>query len=372
MAEKMDSLNSPIFKKYFLPGIVFQSMVIAGGYGTGRELAEFFLRFGTLGGLKAMLAISMVMWSLVCAASYEFARMYRAYDYRTFFRELLGKYWFLYEICYNITLLIVLAVAASAAGNILLEIFGLPYYTGVIALMAGVGTLVLKGRETIEKVLAYWSFLLYIVFFIFLVAAYLKFGGAITSAVFRGDIRDGWVWGGLKYAFYNLGIIPVVLFTARHFETRKDAIISGLLSGVIGIFPGLLLYLAMAGQYPAILNEAVPTNHILSLIGSRSLQYLFQLVLFGTLIETGTGYIFGFNERVASAYRDRRQKMPGHITAVLTLIILALGAFIARFGLVDLIAKGYGTISWAFLFVYVIPILTLGVWKLAFRRQINK
>ena len=36
--------ESPRFKKYFLPGFVFQSMVIGGGYGTGRELVEFFLQ----------------------------------------------------------------------------------------------------------------------------------------------------------------------------------------------------------------------------------------------------------------------------------------------------------------------------------------
>ena len=47
--------ESPRFKKYFLPGFVFQSMVIGGGYGTGRELVEFFLRYGPLGGLLGML-----------------------------------------------------------------------------------------------------------------------------------------------------------------------------------------------------------------------------------------------------------------------------------------------------------------------------
>ena len=36
---------------YLLPGFIFQSVVIAGGYGTGRELVEFFLTQGPLGGL---------------------------------------------------------------------------------------------------------------------------------------------------------------------------------------------------------------------------------------------------------------------------------------------------------------------------------
>ena len=57
--------KASLFKRYFLPGFVFQSVVIAGGYGTGRELAEFFLSYGPLGGLLAMVLISTVIWSAV-------------------------------------------------------------------------------------------------------------------------------------------------------------------------------------------------------------------------------------------------------------------------------------------------------------------
>lgn len=42
---------TPFFKTYLLPGLVFQSVIIGGGYGTGREIAEFFLSHGAFGGL---------------------------------------------------------------------------------------------------------------------------------------------------------------------------------------------------------------------------------------------------------------------------------------------------------------------------------
>ena len=45
----MPMLDAPFFRKYLLPGFVFQSIVIGGGYGTGRELVEYFLQFGPLG-----------------------------------------------------------------------------------------------------------------------------------------------------------------------------------------------------------------------------------------------------------------------------------------------------------------------------------
>ena len=60
--------QTSIFRRYFLPGFLFQSVVIAGGYGTGREIVEFFLTYGPTGGLMGMLLVSMVIWGLVNAA----------------------------------------------------------------------------------------------------------------------------------------------------------------------------------------------------------------------------------------------------------------------------------------------------------------
>lgn len=363
----MNFMQSDTFKKYFVPGIIFQSVVIAGGYGTGRELVEFFLSFGTLGGLIAMVAISGVIWSLVCAVTFEFARVFKAYDYRTFFSKLLGKAWWVYEVCYFVLLLIVLAVIASSAGSILNEIFGLNYYVGVVGMMVGVGLLIFNGSEAIEKFLSYWSFVLYAVYIIFLVITFTKFGETISASLANGTMEKGWAIGGFKYAFYNLGIIPAVLFSVRHIETRKEAIGAGILAGVIGIIPGVLLYIAMLGFYPEILKVTVPTVHILSIIGSPVLQIVFQITLFGTLIETGTGFIFAVTERISSVYKEQSKPMPSWITPTLTIILLILGVFIAQFGLIGLIAKGYGTITWGFFIFYVVPVLTLGVWKVCIK-----
>ena len=49
---------------YLTPGLVFQSVLIGGGYGTGAEIAQYFGRHGLLGGLLALLAAA-AGWSLV-------------------------------------------------------------------------------------------------------------------------------------------------------------------------------------------------------------------------------------------------------------------------------------------------------------------
>jgi uncharacterized membrane protein YkvI len=170
--------------------------------------------------------------------------------------------------------------------------------------------------------------------------------------------------GGVEYAAYNLALVPAILFTIRHSGSRRDAVTAGLLAGPIAMIPAVLFYLAMVGQYPAIMGEAVPANALLDILGSRSFRLLFQLVLFGTLIETGTGMIHAVNERVAARFRERGQELPPFGRPAIAVALLTAGAFVASFGLIDLIAKGYGTLTWFFLVVFVIPVLTIGVWKI--------
>ena len=120
----------------------------------------------------------------------------------------------------------------------------------------------------------------------------------------------------------------------------------------------------MVGQYPAILSETVPANVLLELVGSRAFQIVFQVVLFGTLIETGAGLVHAVNERLAATYAERGLEMPVLLRPAIAIGMLSIGALSAQVGLKELIESGYGTITWGFIIVFVIPVLTLGVWKI--------
>ena len=357
-------MRSSFFRRYLLPGFIFQSVVIAGGYATGRELVEFFLRLGPLPGLAGMLLVSTVIWSLVAAVSFEFARRFHAYDYRTFFKRLLGRGWWLFEICYLMMMLLVLAVIGAAAGSIVQETFGLPYALGVIGVMSVVALLLFLGSRQIERVLAGWSFVLYGAYALFLAWSLSRYGGQIGDAFGASELGGAWVLGGVKYAAYNLSVIPVVLFAVRHIETRREAVGAGLLTGLIGILPGLFFYVAMVGHYPEIVGQPVPANYLLEMLGSRAFQIAFQIVIFGTLIETGTGMIHAVNERLSGVFRERGSSMPRWIRASAAAVFLSVAMALTPLGLVDLIARGYGSLTWAFLAIYVLPVLTLGVWML--------
>lgn len=339
---------------------MFQSVVIAGAYGTGQELVEFFLARGPSGALLAM-ALSTAVWSAVCMASYEFARVFRAYEYRSFFRKLLGPFWIAFEALYVVLLLLVLAVVAAAAGTMLEQTFGLPYVAGVAAVTIAVAALALGGSEIIEKAFSGWSGVLYVVYGVFFVWCAVRFGPAIRAAFAAGTVEGNWVRSGIEYAGYNLGVVPAVLTTARHLRSRRDSVVAGVLTGPVAIVPALLFVVAVAGEYPDVVAREAPVAHMLELLGSRTFQVAFHVMLLGTLAETGAGLVHAVNERVAQSVSERRAKMPSWTRALVAGIFLAAAAVIAQAGLIPLIAKGYGTITWGFVAVFVVPVLTWGV-----------
>ena len=360
--------QASIFRRYLLPGFLFQSVVIAGGYGTGRELVEFFLTQGPLGGLFALI-VTTVIFSAVAMATYELARLWHAFDYRHFFQQLLGRGWWLFEVCYVGLLLIVLAVVASASGEIMRDTFGVNYWIGVSAVMVAVGALVLGGNDAIERFFSMWSFVLYAVYVTFFVWCFRELGDAIATNMSAEPLGRGWAWAGLRYAGYNLAVIPPVLAALRLHETRKETLIAGALTGPIAMIPGLLFYLPMVGLYNQLVVDGapstlLPSTLLLETLGSRGFQIAFQVVLFGTLIETGAGLIHAFNERISGLQKDRDGAMPSWVRPTVAVGLLGLGTFISGFGLIGLIARGYGTLTLGFIVVYVIPVLTLGVWRI--------
>ncbi|MGN0136889.1 YkvI family membrane protein [Anaerotignum sp.] len=360
----MSILTSKKFQKYFVPGIVFQSCVIAGGYGTGRELVEYFMGYGPKGGILGMCIVSLLVWSIICAVSFAFAQIFKKYDYKSFMKELMGPGWVIFEIAYICFIVIVLAVVSASAGSILHELFGLNKWIGVIGMSVAVFALVMNGSSLIEKVLSAWSFVLYGVYFLFLVLVFANFSDQIAGNIASVPVTGNWVVGGFQYAFYNLAIIIAVLYTIKHSESTKDAAIAGIISGFIGILPGIILFIAMCGFYPVIIDQELPIDFILSQMNMPWLRYVFQIVLFGTLIETGSGLIYSITDRIDEAFKNKGRETPKWTTPVVAVVLLAGTTAISSFGLTGLIAKGYGTLAWVMFIVYVIPILTLGLYKI--------
>ncbi|MFW6084456.1 MAG: hypothetical protein ACODAA_04525 [Gemmatimonadota bacterium] len=349
---------------YIVPGAVLQSVMIAGGYGTGRELVEYFTRHGPTGGLLAM-AVTVVCWALVLAVTYEFARTFAVYDYRGFFRKLLGRGWIVFEALFLLMFLLVLSVVGSAAGEVLQQSFGLPYGAGLLLMLALVGGLVFFGRDVVTRVLTAWSFVLYGIFFVYFGVALSRFGGEIAAALTVGGASDGWALDGFRYAMYNLAVVPAVLFSARRIRTRRQAVVAGCAAALICIIPAVLFHISFLGAYPGVEEQEIPVYWMIGRLGAPILLVVYVVGLFGTFIETGAGYIQGINERIDSYLLETEgTTLSKPVRALIAVSGLLISAGLGSFGIIALIAQGYGTISWGFFAVYVVPVMTYGVLQL--------
>ena len=352
------------FRVYFLPGAVFQSVLVGGGYGTGREIVEFFTQQGGVGGFLG-LGVTLVCWIVVLALTYEFARRFNAYDYRSFFQRLLGRAWPIFEVLFVLMLVLVLAVVASAAGEVLLQEFGLPYAAGIAAMLLLVGMLAFFGRETISNVLAIWTFILYALFIGYFVVAVSATGEQSLAVLGQGEVGSGWALKGFQYALYNLFIVPVILYSAMAIRTTREAVLAATAAGFICITPAALFHFTFLAHYPDVIDFEIPVYNVLAIIGLQALVVAYLIGIFGTFIETGAGLIHGVNERIDSSLRDvGRPPLTPVRRSIIAVVAVAISAALATVGIVPLIARGYGGIAWGFLAVYILPLLTIGVAKM--------
>ena len=348
-----------------MPGLVFQSVIIGGGYGTGREIAEFFLAHGALGGLLGF-AVTALSWGVLLAIGFEFARLTKGYDYKTFFSALLGPFWRVFEVLYLLIALLVLSVLGSAAGQMIAAAFAVPTAVGALGLLITIAALAFFGGGAIARVMAGWSALLFALYGVFFVWITVSFGEDIAGALSRGTVDGAWHLDGLRYAAYNLVAFVAVLFVLPALNTRREALVSGALAGAVGVVPGVLVFLAMLARFPGIESEPVPVVFLLGLLNALWLTIAFQVVLFWTFVETGVGIIHAINERLAAALKASGRAYPQWARLTLAITFAGAAIFLAEaVGIIALIAGGYGLLSYAFIAVVVAPLLTFGLIRIA-------
>jgi uncharacterized membrane protein YkvI len=357
------------FQRYLLPGFAFNAFVIGGGYATGRELVEFFLPAGPWGGLVAM-CFAMVLWSAICAVTFTFARATGSEDYRRFFRHLLGPVWLAFEAAYLILLVLVLAVFGAAAGAMGAALFGWPTLAGTLVLVAAIAAFAALGTASVEWLFKYATFLLYAVYTIFVCYVLVRFGDRIEDNFAAASGIDGWLRAGFTYASYNAVGAVVILPVLRHLRSNRDAAVAGLLAGPIAMIPALFFFACMIAWYPAIGAEVLPSEFMLRQVGVPLLYGGFQLMVFVAILDTGVGVVHAFNERVSNFVAERRgQGIAATGRLAIAVALLVGSVFVAdRFGLVALIAKGYRALAWIVFAVFVLPLLTVGVWRLLRQR----
>lgn len=308
--------------------------------------------------------LAMAVWSVICAVVFLYAKAIGAQDYRSFFRHLLGPAWPIFEVLLVALMALMLAVFSAAAGAIGAAMPGWPDWVGQTLLIGLTMIVVAFGSESVERLFKTVSLILYGTYALFIILAISRFGGLIAQSLAQPADDYSWVGGGLAYSGYNVVGVVLILTVVRHFPTNRDAAIAGALCGPLALIPAILFFLAMSA-FPEAAAATLPSDFLLGKIGLPWFHLLFQVMIFLALLESSVGCIHAINERLSPIVaRSGRAFSAGPRSAAALACLLAAGVGAQKFGLIALIASGYRYLPYAMLAVFVLPVLTIGVWRL--------
>ncbi len=359
--------------KYLLPGIILQSVLIGGGYATGREIMEYGGKFGALGWWSGL--ATFIGFALVSALSFELVRLYKLYNFKSFIQAIAGPFYRLFDIVYVFFMVIIIAVMASATGACVEEVTGLNYWYGVVGITIVVGILNFYGEKMISYFETIGTVALYIGYICFSALVIGRHSDNIGRVIAQTDFSytpDATIglalWTGILYMAYNLVVFPASFFTIRRQTSRRQSVISGIIAGLLMTIPWFLTYYAILGYYPQkeVVEAQVPWVYMmLNCDAPGWMLILFSVVMGWTLIETATGIIHAMLDRINHGLIEKgKPELTRGRRGTITVAILVTSVLFAKFGIIALIAQAYNALAYAFIALFLLPLLTVGVYKI--------
>jgi uncharacterized membrane protein YkvI len=129
------------------------------------------------------------------------------------------------------------------------------------------------------------------------------------------------------------------------------------------MLPGLALSIVLSTFYSAVLSARITVSLALSALDLPGLAIAVQLVILTALLKSAVGILHGLNERLARAVQDKSGAMPRWMRAAAALTALIVAVFFSNsFGIIDLVKHGYRYCSYFFIVVFLLPLVTRGLW----------
>lgn len=131
------------------------------------------------------------------------------------------------------------------------------------------------------------------------------------------------------------------------------------------MIPALVFHVGFAIAPREVLDQAIPVYWMMVQLGATPLLLVYSVMLMGTFVETGAGMLQGINERIDGYLREKSGvglSRAAHAGIAIAAILVSTA--LSHLGITRLIAEGYGTMAWGFLLVYVVPLLTIGIYRI--------
>lgn len=371
--EEKKGIFEGVLGKFFLPGIILQSVLIGGGYATGREIMEYGGKFGALGWYSGL--ATFLGFALVSILSFELIRLYKVYDFKSFLQSIVGPLYRVFDVVYILFMVIIIAVMSSATGAVVEQMTGLSYWYGVVGITVVVGILNFYGEKLISYFETFGTIALYIGYICFSVLVISQHTGNIEQVLATADhsyVPDATItfafWTGIIYMAFNLVVFPASFFTVHRLTTRTQTVVSGIIAGLLMTIPWFLTYFAILSYYPSkdVVEAPVPWVVMMQSSGAPGwMLFLFSFVMGWTLIETATGIIHAMLERINKGLEEKgKAELSRKNKGILTIAILVVSIIFSKIGIIALIAQAYSALAYAFILLFLLPLCTVGVYKI--------
>jgi uncharacterized membrane protein YkvI len=346
----------------FALGAVWFGAHVGGGFASGNQTLQYFVRFGWTS--IWFPAVIMAIVGLTAREIIIMAKNHGTYNYRAWALKAYSPFEKVMAIVLEIatTLLFLLATSGAIAGcAALLQSFGVPYLIGV--LLTGISLLFLSifGVKLIARASSVMTIIMVVsLLVITLVGISAKSRELSTVVSVKESSANAWtiIWMGLKYAgFQSYGaitMIPLAVTMKSNSDVNK-AIGIGFVINTLMICLSCTLILVWFSTVKA---DTLPILTICKSLNSNLLIAVYSIMLLLAFITTALGAVFGFVTRFEKIIPKPEKLVVRR--CLLAILFMVAGMSISLLGLTRIVMVGYGWTGIIAIFVIIIPMLTVG------------
>lgn len=351
-----------------------------GGFASGRQIISFFVEFGWYAAIMPVIAIGIQ--AVVFYFAWRYAVDHKLYDYRSwalsFYKPLEGLFSILFEVMYLLVLLTATAVAFATGGATITTVTGIPYLLNTFVIAGALLLLTIFGANVVRRAAKYIAYVIILgLLVIYIPNVFVSWSkiwtniGALQSGVIENPgTLGGALWSAVLYAAFQacaLGAYLAHSDVLRDAADAKKAAIGGFILnyGLLALATfGIMIYYT-----DGILTEAVPALYIVQNgIGAAWMVPMISVLIVLGAVSTGVNFIYGMTNRIVTWLGQRDQTPVSEAvlrkrSILSSLVYVVLTWSIAQFGLIPLVARGYGFLGYVGIVVIIIPVLFRGIFS---------
>lgn len=358
---------------------VWFSTHFGGGFSSGRQPVSFFLNQHWIG--IFMPALAMLATALTLYFGWRIGARYGVYDYHSWAQKAYYPYekFFspLHGLIVNVTMVVATAVAFATSGATLEKMIGTSYIANTLVTGIVIFLFTIFGAQLVRRFSTVVSLFMIACILIAYVPNVIKYfpniienfnsWKAVSSAPDSELTVWGAIWWALKYGGLQGCALGAYIVHAEACPEKKNLVKAasfGFLLNAGILYLATFGILAFADQ--GSLADQVPTLFVVQNgIGSDFMPTLLSITLILAALTTGVNFVFGVSKRALTFMsrnmneeQSKKNEFKHSVIASASMLILCWG--VAQFGLIPLVAKGFGAIGWMALGIITVPVLLRG------------